>query len=72
MRIRISYDDANTWPMSRPLSDLTLPFGAGVEGGYSSMTKTADFKIGAMVESNLDTSSSTSPRSILFHKFNLS
>jgi len=72
MRIRISYDDARTWPMSRPLSDLTLPAGSGVEGGYSSMAKTADFRIGAMVESNLDTSSSTSARSILFHKFNLS
>ena len=72
MRVRISYDNAQTWAISRPLSDLVLPSGAGTEGGYSSMTKTADFKVGAMVETNSDVSDPASPKSILFHKFNLS
>jgi sialidase-1 len=72
MRVRISYDNAHTWPNSRPLSEATLPSGAGTEGGYSSMTKTADFRIGALVESNLDVASAASPRSIIFRKFNLS
>ncbi|GAA2112131.1 sialidase family protein [Actinomadura alba] len=73
MRVRISYDNARTWPNSRPLSEGPLPSGAGTEGGYSSMTKTADYRIGALVESNLNVdASSTSSRSVLFRKFNLS
>ncbi|GAA4089305.1 sialidase family protein [Actinomadura miaoliensis] len=73
MRVRISYDNARTWPVSRPLSDGPLPAGAGTEGGYSSMAKTSDYRIAALVESNLDTSSNgTSYRSIIFRKFNLS
>lgn len=72
MRFRISYDNANTWPMSRPLSDFTLPSGSGTEGGYSSMVKTADNNIGAMVETNLDISNNdVSARGILWHKLNL-
>jgi sialidase-1 len=70
MRVRISYDNARTWPNSRPLSEGPKPAGAGTEGGYSSMTKTADDRIGALVESNLNVNNSA--RSIIFRKFNLS
>jgi hypothetical protein len=42
------------------------------EGGYSSIAKTADFTIGALVEVNENVDdSSTSHRSIVFRKFNL-
>lgn len=75
MRVRISYDDGNTWPMSRKTHDWlsdTETCNQG-KGGYSSMTKTADYCIGALIEINEDVSNnSTSHRSIEFHKFNLS
>ncbi|KAG6918658.1 hypothetical protein DXG01_012779 [Tephrocybe rancida] len=71
MRIRLSYDNAHTWERSRPFSDFTLPAGSGTEGGYSSLVKTDDKNIGAMVETNLDTSDTASARGILWHKFNL-
>ncbi|WP_052720682.1 sialidase family protein [Actinoplanes rectilineatus] len=78
MTIRISTDEAATWPVSRPLSDAPLPawpaLGTGTvaEGGYSSMAKTADFFVGALVEVNEDTgASATSHRSIAFRKVNL-
>ncbi|KAH8660264.1 glycoside hydrolase family 33 protein [Xylariales sp. PMI_506] len=71
MRVRISYDaDAAKYNFGRWLSDAPLS-GAGTEGGYSSMTKTGDKKIGALVESNfLD--SDTGNRLIIWRKFNLS
>lgn len=72
MRVRLSYDGARTWPVSRPLSDGPSAPGAGTEGGYSSMAKTSDYRIGALVESNLDVGDRTSARSIVFRKFNLS
>jgi sialidase-1 len=73
MRVRISYDNARTWPISRPFDEGPTAAGAGTEGGYSSMTKTADFQIGALVESNADTSNNgSSYRHIIFRKFNLS
>ncbi|WP_308368107.1 MULTISPECIES: sialidase family protein [unclassified Microbulbifer] len=78
MRVRISYDGGKTWPISRPLSDAPLPSWRGLgdgnwaEGGYSSMAKTADFAVGALIEVNENThSSATSHRSIAFRKFNL-
>jgi len=78
MRVRISYDEARTWRFSRPLSDAPLPDWPGLgnasvaEGGYSSMAKTADFFVGALVEVNEDTANNgTSHRSIVFRKFNL-
>jgi sialidase-1 len=77
MRIRISYDEAKTWPISRPLSDAPLPRWPGLgnrsvaEGGYSSLAKTSDFFVGALVEVNEDTGSGTSHRSIAFRKVNL-
>jgi sialidase-1 len=67
MRVRLSYDGATTWPISRPFSEAPLPSGVGREGGYSSMTKTADFRIGALVESN-----NNDHMFIIFRKFNLS
>lgn len=60
MRIRISYDDGATWPISRVVD-------AG-QGGYSSMTKTSDFHIAALYESG---GGSDSNRDIKFTKFNL-
>lgn len=82
MKVRVSYDDGNTWPRERWLyvdnphasPNYATPDDAAAagKGGYSSMTKTADFCVGALVEINEDTSNSgTSHRSIDFHKFNL-
>ncbi|RZS44979.1 A/G-specific DNA-adenine glycosylase [Herbihabitans rhizosphaerae] len=71
MRVRISYDDAQTWPRSRPLSESPIP-DSGTEGGYSSMAKTDDFHIGALVETNLRIGDPNSPKSIIFRRFNLS
>ncbi|WP_433329553.1 sialidase family protein [Spirillospora sp. CA-294931] len=72
MRARISYDNARTWPRSRPLSDGPDPVGGGSEGGYSSMTKTSDWHIGALVETNLNNGSNGAPHALVFRKFNLS
>lgn len=86
MRVRISTDEAVTWTCSRPLNDLPLPpsrtagwggLGAGDvrEGGYSSLARTNDFHIGALVEVNENAANAgttlTSHRSIVFRKFNL-
>jgi len=75
MRIRISYDEGATWPVSRRTHDwlsdeATCDNG---KGGYSSLVKTADFMTGALIEINENVNAnSTSNRSIEFHKFNLS
>lgn len=74
MRVRISYDqNAAKWDFGRELSDAKVS-GAGYEGGYSSMTKTGDNKIGALVESDFynDKGGKNSYRSIIWRKFNLS
>jgi sialidase-1 len=74
MRIRMSEDEGRTWSYSRPLSDAPLPGESSTykEGGYSSIVKTADFHVGALVEVNENTgSNSTSHRSIAFRKVNL-
>ncbi|KAL2197916.1 glycoside hydrolase family 33 protein [Corynascus similis CBS 632.67] len=74
MRVRISYDDdARKYNFGRELSDAPVS-GAGYEGGYSSMTKTADFKIGALVESDFynDKGGDGSYRAIIWRRFNLS
>lgn len=74
MRIRITYNEGSTWPISRRIFDNLTEQQAidQGKGGYSSMAKTADFMVGALIEVNEDTgSSSTSHRSIEFHKFNL-
>lgn len=74
MRIRMSEDEGKTWSYSRPFSDAPLPLEGGnyKEGGYSSIVKTADYHVGALIEVNENTgSSSTSHRSIAFRKVNL-
>jgi sialidase-1 len=70
MMIRISYDEGNSYPVGR---DIPV-FGSepGKLGGYSSLTKTADRHIGALIEYNEDVkNNTTSQRSIVFSKFNL-
>lgn len=74
MRARISYDaDAKKFNYGRKLSDAAVS-GAGHEGGYSSMTKTADFKIGALVETDFYQTggSKDDHRAIVWRRFNLS
>jgi sialidase-1 len=74
MRVRISYDaDAARYTYGRKLADAPIS-GAGNEGGYSSMTKTADFKIGALVETDFFEygSDPRSHRAIVWRRFNLS
>ncbi|GES62046.1 extracellular sialidase/neuraminidase [Aspergillus terreus] len=74
MRVRISYDaNAAKYDYGRKLADASVS-GAGYEGGYSSMTKTADYKIGALVESDFfnDGTGGGSYRSIIWRRFNLS
>lgn len=73
MRVRISYDNGATWPISRKIhdwltDDQTCSQG---KGGYSSMAKTADFMTAALIEINENTGDTNSHRSIEFHKFNL-
>jgi sialidase-1 len=74
MMVKISYDNGNTWPVNRRIYDwLSVDVAAAQgKGGYSSMIKTDDSYIGALIEINEDPSNSnTSHRSIEFHKFNL-
>jgi sialidase-1 len=74
MRVRISYDgDAGKFNYGRELSDAEVS-GAGNEGGYSSMTKTADAKVGALVESNFYQNEGTIDDNmvIIWRRFNLS
>lgn len=74
MRIRVSLDEGRTWRYSRPLSDAPLKGenGSYKEGGYSSMTKTNDYHVGALVEVNENVpDASGSHRSIAFRKVNL-
>jgi|GEM_PF-489839 sialidase-1 len=70
MKIRISYDEGNSYPIGRDIPVFgTEP---GKLGGYSSLTKTSDRHIGALIEYNEDVkSNTTSHRSIVFSKFNL-
>jgi sialidase-1 len=74
MRVRISYDaDARTYTQGRDLADARVS-GVGHEGGYSSMTKTADYHIGALVETDFfnDETGPDSYRAIVWRRFNLS
>ncbi|SPO07247.1 probable extracellular sialidase/neuraminidase [Cephalotrichum gorgonifer] len=74
MRVRISYDDdAAKWNYGRELRDFPVS-GAGDEGGYSSMTKTRDFKIGALVETDWQNGATgdKNSRAIVWRRFNLS
>lgn len=60
MRVRISYDDGQTWPIQRYLDPDS--------GGYSSLTKSADFMVASLQEIGADL---TGKHSIIFRKFNL-
>jgi sialidase-1 len=73
MRIRISEDEGKTWSYSRAFSDAPLPQASDsyVEGGYSSIVKTADFHVGALIEVNEQLGAQESHRSISFRKVNL-
>lgn len=74
MRIRMSENEGRNWSYSRPFSDAPLPGESTTykEGGYSSIAKTADYHVGALIEVNENvTSNSTSHRSIAFRKVNL-
>lgn len=75
MTVRISYDEGQTWARSRPIFDWNTCDYASItvaKGGYTSMAKTADYCVGALIEINENVhSSSTSNKSIEFHKFNL-
>ncbi len=75
MTVRISYDEGNTWARSRSIYNWNTcnytPITVA-KGGYSSMIKTADYAVAALIEINEDVhNSSTSNKSIEFHKFNL-
>lgn len=75
MTVRISYDDGATWPISRAIFNWNTCDYAPItvaKGGYSSMIKTSDYAVAALIEINEDVhASSTSNKSIEFHKFNL-
>jgi len=73
MRVRISYDEGQTWPISRRIYDWLTEQQAVDQGkgGYSSMVKTNDFHVGALIEINEAVGDPNSHRSIEFHKFNL-
>lgn len=74
LRVRISYDaDARTYTASRALADAPVS-GVGYEGGYTSLTKTADYRVGALVETDFfnDESGPDSYRALLWRRFNLS
>jgi sialidase-1 len=75
MTVRVSYDDGASWPISRPLFAANSCDYAAItlaRGGYSSMTKTADYAVGALIEINEDVhASASSSKSIEFHKFNV-
>jgi sialidase-1 len=75
MTVRISYDEGATWARSRSIYNWNTcnytPITVA-KGGYSSMIKTADYAVAALIEINEDVhNSSTSNKSIEFHKFNL-
>ncbi len=67
MRVRISYDDGKTWARSRRVHDyMTEALScAQHRGGYSSMIKTADFHVAALMERG------GTNHSVEFHRFNL-
>ncbi|WP_461034945.1 exo-alpha-sialidase [Streptomyces mayteni] len=74
LRVRISYDaDARTYTYGRHLTDAPVS-GVGEEGGYTSLTKTADYRIGALVETDFfnDGTGGDSYRALLWRRFNLS
>lgn len=74
MLVRISYDEGRTWPIGRRLYDELSEQQAQAQGkgGYSSLTKMYNGRVGALIEINENTKdNSNSHRSIDFHHFNI-
>ncbi|KAL2863828.1 Exo-alpha-sialidase [Aspergillus lucknowensis] len=75
MRVRITYDeDAGKYDYGRAVNDATVS-GTGYHGGYSSMCKTNDWHVGALVETDFlnDRGTPGAPhRAIVWRRFNLS
>jgi len=74
MFAQVSYDEGQSWYAGRRLHNTMSQEAAAAQGkgGYSSMTKTADFAIGALVEQKeTPTGTYNSHWSIEFQKFNL-
>ena len=73
MRIQITYDDdAAHYTAGRNLSDAPIA-NVGIEGGYSSICKTPDDRVGAMVETNWnDGVGSAKHFAIVWRRMNLS
>lgn len=73
MTARVSYNEGQTWYASRRLHNTITPAEAAMQGkgGYSSMTKTAGFAIGALVEQRELPANDNNNWSIEFQKFNL-
>jgi sialidase-1 len=64
--IHITYDEGGSWQNGREIPQN----GTGILGGYTSLAKTADLTVGALIEYN--ESNTAGNMSIQFHKFNLS
>lgn len=68
MQVKITYNEGTTWQNSRSFTN----HGTGKLGGYSSMVKTYDDNIGALIEYNENDDIKTRwHMSIEFHKFGL-
>jgi sialidase-1 len=63
--IHITYDEGGSWPIGREIPQN----GTGILGGYTSLAKTADLTVGALIEYNENNTDGN--MSIEFHKFNL-
>jgi len=70
MKIRLSTDEGVSWDSGKSIPQI-FSSGTAKLGGYSSLVKTPDNMIGALIEFNENTGSDASHRSIYYHKFNL-
>lgn len=68
MQVKITYDEGGSWPIFKSFTN----HGTGKLGGYSSLVKTYDNNIGALIEYNENDDIKTRwHMSIEFHKFGL-
>lgn len=68
MQVKITYNEGQSWQMSRSFTN----HGTGKLGGYSSLVKTGDNNVGALIEYNENDDIKTRWHlSIEFHKFGL-
>lgn len=70
MKIRLSTDEGVSWDSGKAIPQI-FSSGTAKLGGYSSLVKTPDNMIGALIEFNENTGNDASHRSIYYHKFNL-